>query len=92
MNEPVSERSCSDEKDSITGFLNSTVPVFLTSGTPATATISSFLNLLSMYWGPNHFALAIPVSSLIVKVVILSLVFVVKTEISVILPNIVISF
>ena len=49
MNEPVSERSCSDEKDSITGFLNSTVPVFLTSGTPATATISSFLNLLSMY-------------------------------------------
>ena len=73
------------------GFLNSTVPVFFTSGTPAIATISSFLYRLAIYWGPNHLALASPVSSLIVKVVILSLVLVVKTDTSVIFPKIVIS-
>ena len=91
IKEPVWLSSSGSENFSIVGFLNSTEPVFLTSGIPAIATASPFLNLVSIYWGPNHFALISPVSSLITNVAILNLDFVVNTETFLTSPKIVIS-
>ena len=91
MRAPVSFNSSESKYFSIVAFLNSTEPVFLISGIPDIATVSPALNLVSIYCGPNHFALAAPVSSFTVSVAILNRLRVVNTETSLISTNIVIS-